>query len=442
MSYLVVQPTLAPVSGVISVPCSKYHLHRALIFGSLAEGTTTVYGRSEAKHIHDTLNALYDLGATVQDTSFGYRVRGGQFLPRSSNIRLGSSGSTTQFLLGLGSQATHPVVFDGAQALRNRPIGPLLEALNRIGIQTKSMAGRLPVTVFPSNVQGGSVEIAGTLSQWISGLMIVAPFAQSDTQIHVLDPYNERTYVHLTLSMLRDFGISVEADAEERCLTIPKQQTYKPADVYLDADFSSAAFPLVYGALHEGEVTLTHIKGAGRHPEGAIVDILLKMGVDLDIREEEGRIVLRNPGTRPLGTDIDMAHIPDLIPILSVLGSLAHGRTVLRNIGPGRFKESNRVLAMQQLRKMGARIEEDNDDLVIEGVPRLHGADIDVFDDHRVQMAFAVAGSLAEGETYLNFPQAYEISYPEFISHMSQLSMRVQVTEKVPLKELNSSGSR
>ncbi|QQE79857.1 3-phosphoshikimate 1-carboxyvinyltransferase [Alicyclobacillus sp. SO9] len=442
MSYLAIKPTLHSIQGTIAVPCSKYHLHRALIFGSLAEGTTTIHGHSDAKHIQDTLNALYDLGANVEDVRSGYRVEGGPYNPRSQLVRLGSSGSTTQFLLGLGSRAAEPVTFDGVQALRNRPIGPLLNALNQLGVKNKSMNDRLPVTVFPGGPAGGNIAIQGTLSQWISGLMMAAPFAANDTHIKILNPFNEQTYIRLTTSMLNTFGIRVLVDDSGRNFTVPAQQNYRGAEIELEADFSSAAFPLVYAALHEGEVVLTDIDGAGHHPEGEVIDILQNMGVHLTIDEANRQITVRNEGIRPKGTEIDMAHIPDLIPILSVLASVSEGRTVLRNIGPGRYKESNRVEAMQQLCKMGAQIREDNDDLIIDGVESLCGAEIDVHDDHRVQMAFAVAGSLAKGETILNYPSAFEISYPEFLRHMSQLGMNIELTEDVMVKELNSSGSR
>jgi 3-phosphoshikimate 1-carboxyvinyltransferase len=423
MSRLQIRQTSAPICGQLAVPVSKYHLHRALIFGSLADGETTIHGRSEAMHIRDTLRSLSDLGVTITHTGDGYRVSGGNtYHPTRSRVRVGSSGSTLQFLLGLGALSTSgATVYDGVQALRNRPIGPLLAALAAIGIETKAEQSRLPVTVFPGQPTGGEVTIQGVLSQWISGLLIVAPFATTPTTIHVQDPFNERTYVRLTTSMLKDFGIDVQTSVDERTYIIPPRQRYRPATVNVDADLSSAAFPLVFGALHEGTIRLTGIQGPGTHPEGRILDVLQQMEIDLHF--ESDSVVVTNSGRRPRAVEIDMKDIPDLIPALSTLCSLSKGRSVLKNIGPGRLKESDRVRAMVQLRKMGARIEEDKDALIIEGVERLHAADISSYNDHRVLMSFAIAGSVASGETSLTFPNAYKISYPDYLADMAALGM-------------------
>ncbi|MCL6594467.1 MAG: 3-phosphoshikimate 1-carboxyvinyltransferase, partial [Alicyclobacillus sp.] len=358
------------------------HLHRALILGSLADGTVLIHGRSQARHIQDTLNSLKDLGIRVEHTADGYRVHGGAYVPRNGRVRVGSSGSTLQFLLGLGARASAPVTYDGVEALRRRPIGPLLQALQTLGVRTHAVDDRLPVTVFPGLPKGGQVQIAGVLSQWISGLLMVAPLARQDTVIKISDPFNERNYIRLTAAMMAQFGVQVQSSADERHWQVRAGQVFRPAEVYLEPDLSSAAFPLVYAALHPGEVRLTGVAGAGSHPEGRVIDLLREMGAQVEVQVQERQLVVRNRGERLRAIDVNMQDMPDLIPILSVAAALARGRSVLRNIGPGRLKESNRVRAMLQLRKMGARIEEQDDNLVIDGVERLHGADISSFNDH------------------------------------------------------------
>jgi len=428
MSKLVVTPTSGVIIGEITVPISKYHLHRALIFGSLAHGETIIHGVSGAGHIQDTLNALEDLGIQVEHSATGYRVHGGAYKPVNGMVRLGSSGSTTQFMLGLGCLSTSgPVTFDGVEALRARPIGPLLQALEHIGIRSESTASKLPVKIFPGRPTGGSVKVQGTLSQWISGLLMVSPFAPADTVIDIQEPFNERTYVHLTKSMLQEFGIQVQHDETERQWVIPANQTYQPAEITVEPDLSSAAFPLVYAAMHPGKVILNGLTGPGSHPEGHVLEVLQAMGLEITYHDQLKACVIYNKGTRLNGIEIDMKDIPDLIPILSVCASTARGRTILRNVETGRMKESDRVAAMLQLRKMGACIEESDDCLIIDGVEQLYGAEINTFDDHRVLMAFAVAGSVAAGRTTLNYPNAYEISYPEFMDHMRILGMNIRL---------------
>lgn len=436
MDRLVVHPTLGPIAGTVQVPVSKYHLHRALILGSLAEGRTHVVGASRARHIGDTLRALSGLGTPVVTAPDGYWVYGGSYLPRRSLVSVGSSGSTLQFLLGLACQSfAGPVTFDGVEALRRRPIGPLLNALQELGIRLRATGDCLPVTVYPGLPEGGHVEVSGFLSQWVSALLMVAPLALHPTVLEVRPPHNERTYVRLTVDMLRRFGITVESDAAGTRWHIPAQQTFRPATVRIEADLSSAAFPLAMAALHPGEVTLTGLAGPGDHPEGRILDILDEMGggrLRLIRDPDRNQIRIANPGARLQAIRVDMTDIPDLLPILTVLAALAHGKSVLTGVEPARYKESNRVRAMLQLRKMGARIEDFGDRLEIIGTDRLQGADLSSFNDHRVLMALTVAGSRAAGETRLTFPHAYRISYPEFLDDLRTLGLAAEVAGRTP----------
>lgn len=412
----------------MQVPPSKYHLHRALIFGSLAEGDTQIHGRSDARHIRYTVMALRALGTRIVRGPEGYTVSGGPYVPRRGRVGVGSSGSTLQFLLGLGCRSVRgPVVFNGQKYFRNRPIGPLLRALAAMGVRLEAGNERVPVTVYPGQPRGGTVVIPGLLSQWVSGLLMVAPFARTTTRIHVEGIYNERTYVELTRRMLAEFGIRVEADPSMRRWVVPPEQTYRPRALAMEPDLSSAAFPLVLAALHPADVTLEGIDGPGDHPEGRILDVVQQMGIPLQIDAERRRIRIYHGGERPHGTSVDMRDIPDLLPILCVLASVARGRSVLRNVTHARLKESDRVRSMLQLRRMGARIEERGEDLVIEGVERLEGADVSSYNDHRVLMALAVAGSVARGDTRISYPHAYRISYPEFLLDMAAIGMRAEV---------------
>ena len=419
------------ISGRIQVPCSKYHLHRALIFGSLADGVTTIRGRTDGEHIGDTLRSLEDFGIRVETTDGGYRVHGGPYRPRNGTIRVGTSGSTLQFLLGLGSRSqSGPVTYVGGETLRRRPVGPLLEALGEIGIRWESPDKRLPIKIFPGLPKGGVLRVPGLLSQWISGLMIVSPLGSGETVINIDDPFYERNYLFLTEKMLSAFGVEVIREQEGRRWIVPPNQSYKPTEIEIEPDLSSAAFPLGLAAIHPASVRLEGLKEPGSHPEGRILEIIQELGIPLRIDDEKGAVVIEHDGVRPRGMEIDVKDVPDLLPILSVIGSVCKGKMVLTNIESTHVKESDRVAAMLQLRKMGARIEKEGSKLVIEGVERLHGAWIDDYEDHRVQMAFAVAGSVADGETTIGPSDAYRISYPEFVDHMAALGFPVSFSPK------------
>lgn len=411
------------------MPASKYHAHRALILGSLAEGCSTITGRTDALHVRHTLAALRRLGTRIVKDPGGYRVWGGPYRPLQPRITVGSSGSTLQFLLGLGCQSVGPaLVFDGQKLIRHRPIGPLIEGLRVMGVRLESADGRLPVTVYPGRPTGGRVVIPGTLSQWISGLMLLAPFASADTAIDVAGTVNERPYLDLTMRMMRDWAVEVQANTDYRTFRIAAGQRYLPASYRLPADLSSAAFGLVAAALLPSDVTFSGMDLSTDHPERKILDVLREAGVPMTVSPDTRTLRIRSR-QRPEGVYIDLCDAPDLLPILAVFGAMAKGKTVLDHVEHARLKESDRVSAMLQLRRMGVQMDEEGRDrLVIHGTQRLHPAEISSFGDHRVLMAFAIAGNLTEGgRTEINYPQAYRISYPEFIDQMTSLGLHVAV---------------
>ncbi|RYM04956.1 3-phosphoshikimate 1-carboxyvinyltransferase [Sporolactobacillus sp. THM7-7] len=434
MGRLMVSKYEGNIKGNVRVPPSKYHLHRALIFASLADGQSTITGKSDCLHIRDTLHSLSDFSIRVSKTTHGYVVHGGSYVPRNGLIRVGSSGTTSQFLLGLGSLSQGgPATFDGHRALKARPMKPLIQALTDMGLKLEAANGdRLPVTVYPGLPKGGRISIPGTLSQWISGLLILAPFASHDTIVEAIPPLNEKTYIHLTMDMMRQFGVEVSEHENGRMWTVPAGQTYRPCDIAIEPDVSSAAFLLLLAALHPCDLVLEGISDEGSHPEGRILAIIKQMGIPLEENRENNTIRIQHDGIRPAADfEVDMKDIPDLIPAMSVLAALSKGKTVMKNIGPGRLKESDRVKAMLQLNKMGADIREEGDRLIIHGKPSLHAASISTYNDHRVEMAFAIAATRAEGKTDLTFPNAYKISYPEFLGQMTQLGLDMRIRQRI-----------
>lgn len=425
---LIVSPVDGAIRGDVHVPVSKYHLHRALILGSLAEGTTVIHGRSGCRHIGDTLQALRDLGIDVETTPDGYRVIGGPYRPRNGNVRVGSSGSTLQFMLGLGCRsAGGAVTFRGNRFLQRRPIGPLLDAFSQTGIAWQSRDHRLPVTIRPGLPSGGRIRIRGTLSQWISGLLMVAPLATRQTVVEVIPPFNERNYVMLTLRMMREFGIRFRGGVRGARWVVPGRQHYRACTVDLEADFSSAAFLLGLAALHPADLTLRGIDTGSEHPEGRIPAIIAEMGVPMRADPNRRTLTVRHRGLHLKPVVVDMKTIPDFMPMMTVLAAAAAGRSVLKNVGPCRLKESDRVRAMLQLRTMGACVEERGDDLIVDGGRPLTGASLSSYDDHRVEMALVIAGTMARGTTRLTYPHAYEISYPEFPDHLRSLGVRLAI---------------
>jgi cyclohexanecarboxylate-CoA ligase len=425
-----------PLEGELVIPPSKYHAHRALMLAALAPGRSTIVQRTSARHVGFTVQALRALGSTIVPVGDGWRVTGGGFSPRGQEVPVGSSGTTLYFLLGLAALADRPVTFTGQRYFRRRPVGPLLRALQRLGVRLDYEGQSLPVTVHPGPPRGGRVRIDGTLSQWISGLLMLAPFALEPTTIEVRGELNERPYLQLTIEMMREFGLEVGVREDWRQFEIAPNQRPRPADIVLPPDIGSVAFGLAACALHPSRVTFRSPVPIHGHPEASVLEELQGVGVPMRFAADGMSISIDHDGTPPVAGRLDCRDVPDMVPILSTLASRARGRTVLSHVAHVRLKESDRVVSMLQLRRMGARVEFDGNDMEFEGVSRLHGASLSSFNDHRVLMALAIAGSCATGITELSYPHAHRISYPEFIDHMNALGIPMAVgTQAQPSPE-------
>lgn len=443
---LLVKEAVSPLVGEFVVPSSKYHAHRALILASLASGTSYIRGGSDAGHVKHTIQALRNLGITIELDGDTFVVHGGSFAPRRPDISVGSSGTTLYFLTGLASLANAPVTIVGQKYFMRRPIQPLLKALTDMGVKLSSRNGCPPIAVQPQRPTGGNITISGVLSQWISGLLLLAPFATGRTIITVDGELNEPSYIDLTINMMSNFGLRVEvADGGRRFEIEPGQQA-RPAVVTLPPDIGAAAFGLAVAAIHPCDIVFRGLTALSAdetdHPEAEFLDIARQIGIPMRRDPETGLVTVRHSGISLSPAEVDCRSVPDALPVLSVLATFAHGTSVLDNIAHVRLKESDRVKAMLQLNRMGGRVELRGDRLICQGVDSLAGADLSSFNDHRVLMALAVAASRAEGESRLTYPNAYKISYPRFLTEMNRVGLEMAV-ESGPVSPVRPrSGSR
>jgi cyclohexanecarboxylate-CoA ligase len=424
---LLVKRASGPLEGELVIPSSKYHAHRALILASLAPGVSRIEGLSDAGHVRHTITALRRLGTSITIEDGTFVVRGGPYRPSRPEVSVGSSGTTLYFLTGLASLASTPVTIVGQKYFQRRPIGPLLAALSGLGVQLSSASGCPPIRVEARRPTGGQVTIPGTLSQWISGLLLLAPFATGPTVVTVDGELNERSYIDLTIAMMRQFGLRVDAADDARRFEIEPDQQPRPATVTLPPDIGAAAFGLAATALHPSDVLFRNLSAMSAaetdHPEADLLDIIGQMGVPMTRDPVSGLVRVRHDGITLAPAQVDCRTVPDGLPILSVLGTLAGGTTVLDNVAHVRLKESDRVSAMLQLNRMGGRVQLNGSQLICRGVDRLHGADLSSFNDHRVLMSLAIAASRAEGESRLTYPHAYRISYPRFLDEMNGIGI-------------------
>ncbi|MEV5900388.1 3-phosphoshikimate 1-carboxyvinyltransferase [Streptomyces sp. NPDC052127] len=423
------------VTGEIPVPNSKYHAHRALILASLADGVSRVHGLSDARHVGYTVRLLRDLGVQIarDGDTFVVHGLGGRYRPRREAISAGSSGTTLYFMIGLASLSDRAVSVTGQKYFRRRPVGPLLRALEQMGVQLESADGCPPIHVQGRRPTGGHVTIAGTLSQWVSGLILLAPFATRHTTIEVEGELNERPYLELTVAMMRQFGLEVTVSEDWRRFDIEPGQQARGVDLTLPPDIGSAAFGIATAALHPSDVLLRGITtlegGPADHPEFHFLDVARSMGVPMETDEAAGGLRIRQDTPRLTAVDVDCRDIPDMLPILSTLATFARGESVFRNIAHTRLKESDRAAAMLQLNSMGGRLALSDDALRVRGVDGLTGAKLSSFNDHRILMSLAVASSRARGHSTLTYPNAYRISYPTFLDAMNTLTVPMSVED-------------
>ncbi|MFI2752972.1 3-phosphoshikimate 1-carboxyvinyltransferase [Cellulomonas sp. P22] len=431
--YLSVLGTHETIGGTVQVPNSKYHAHRALILASLAPGVSRITGLTDARHVQYTVAMLRRLGTRIEIEDGTFVVHGGPYRPVGDSVSAGSSGTTLYFMVGLAALGSRDVTVTGQKYFQRRPIGPLLSALRQMGLEVTSPDDCPPIRVHAARPRGGEVHIAGTLSQWVSGLLLLAPFATSATTIVVDGPLNERSYLQLTVETMRRFGLEVQVWDDWRRFEVAPDQQAVPTELRMPPDVGSAAFGIAAGALHPADIVLSGLRSVtstgSDHPEAHFLDIAQSMGVPMSYDPDVDAVRVRHTGTRLQPADVDCRTVPDMLPVLAVMACFADGESVFRDVGHVRLKESDRVAAMLQLNSMGADVRIEGTELRVRGVPGLSGADLSSLNDHRVLMSLAVAATAAEGRSTLTYPHAYRISYPEYLASMTTFGLRMRVEE-------------
>jgi 3-phosphoshikimate 1-carboxyvinyltransferase len=338
-------------------------------------------------------------------------------------IDVGNSGTTLYLAMSVAALARGETVFTGDDQVRRRPAEPLLAALRTLGAAAHSQAGNgcAPLVV-GGGLRGGLVTIECPTSQYLSSLLIACPLGSGDTTIAV-PVLNERPYVAMTLSWLEALGVSCQgADAMDR-FTVPGNQSYRAFDRRVPADFSSASFFLAAAAVTGSELFLSGLDMNDSQGDKAVVGMLEQMGCS--IAPEADGITIKGPD-RLRGGTFDLNATPDALPAMAVAGCLAEGETRLVNVPQARMKETDRISVMaRELSKLGARVEEMTDGLILSG-SKLRGADVDGHGDHRVVMALAVAGLAADGATTVSTAETAAITFPDFVDLMASVGAEMR----------------
>jgi 3-phosphoshikimate 1-carboxyvinyltransferase len=411
------------LSGIATPPSSKSQTIRAVILASLAQGRSVLHNVLESDDAQAVIDVCRGLGVhiTQEGGSLIVESSGVPFEEISENLFSRNSGITTKFvmpLLGLRKDSSKPIILDCGEQMKKRPLKPMIDALNQVGMRVVSENSCCPLSVTGKFI-GGEVRVDGYISQYVSGLLLSAPYAQNDLVIRVRD-LQEVPYVDMTLKWLDDLGVSYrhEQNGNEDVYIVKAGQGYRSFEKTIPVDFSSLSYPVAGACMVPGEVVLKGIDMDESQGDKRLIYILQEMGADITISDDS--LTIRG-GKELQGITIDANDIPDMLPTLAVLGTYAQGETRIVNVAQARVKETDRIHSMASgLGAMGAYIEEKEDGLVIRN-SKLHGAQVHGYEDHRTVMALSLAGMLAEGETVIDTAESVGKTFPDYIEFMKKL---------------------
>jgi len=404
------------VEGCIEAPPSKSMTQRAIAAALLAAGQSEIRNPSSCEDAVAAVRVAEGLGAEIQRRPGRLSVQGG-FKPKSARLDCGESGLCLRLFSPIAALASSSLRLDGRGSLKRRPVGMMEKPLAELGVLCSTAAGFPPVSV-RGPIHGGEVEVDGSVSsQFVSGLLMALPRANETSTLRVRG-LASRAYVDLTMSVLKTFGIGLVNDRYER-FDVEGQQTYRPASVEVEGDWSGASFFLVAGAV-AGCVEVRGLDFESPQPDRRILEALQSCGA----RVECAPGLVRVEGGDLRAFDFDASGSPDLFPPLAVLASFCRGTSRLTGVHRLRHKESDRAAVLvTQLAGLGGDVRTSGDSLEIHG-RLLGGGTIDPHRDHRIAMAGAVAALGARTKVEILDSECVSKSYPGFFEDLEKIGVR------------------
>ena len=382
--------------GQLTIPPSKSHTLRAILFAALASGTSHIQDYLPSPDSLAMIKAVTLLGARVEINQNCLTVHGGKLSSPDEVIDCGNSGLVLRFIGAIAALLPHYTILTGDASIRNnRPVKPLLDALTQLGATAISSRGndRAPMMI-KGPITKGTATLDGSDSQPVSGLLIAGALAPHPIDLHVTNP-GEKPWVDLTLDWFDRLGIKYQRTGYTH-YRVEGNTQLAPFTYRVPGDFSSAAFPIAAALITNSELTLHNVDMNDAQGDKAIISILQQMGARFTVGDQFLKV---EKGCKLKGIKIDINDFIDALPILSVIGCFAEGTTELYNGAMARNKESDRIFSIaRELRKMGANIEERLDGVIIHH-SSLHGAELESHSDHRILFSLSVAALAANGHT-------------------------------------------
>lgn len=396
--------------GTLNAPSSKSYSHRMIIAAALADGVSEISNVTGSNDIQVTAGAMEALGADVLADGSVYTVRGIKSPASKADIDCGESGSTLRFIIPVAAALGTNTTFTGHGKLPERPYTPYVREFAKKGITFESQSG-LPMTI-SGKLSAGEFLLEGDISsQFITGLMFALPLCEEDSVIKLTSPLQSKPYADMTVAALKNFGINIfETKMNGLPMYLIKgRQKYSPCRVSVEGDYSQAAFFFTANALGS-EINVKNLIPDSVQGDKAIIDIIEKCGSDM------------KPFT------VDVGNIPDLVPILAVLGCFTEGTSRIVNAARLKIKESDRITAVANaLNAIGGRVTAGDDFLEMQHIDRFTGGEVDSCNDHRIVMAAAIATTASAGPVIIRGAEAVNKSYPRFFEDLKALGGEFEI---------------
>ena len=405
------------INAVIAIPGSKSYANRALIIAALAKGTTTLTNVPSCDDVKYMLSAIKLLGVEVEEiSSTEIKITPQEKLQYRGEINVGGAGTAMRFLTSLISLGVGDILLSGNERMCERPIEDLVQALETniegtIVSENKTKKGERcpPLKINSKGLKGGIIKIKGnTSSQYLSSILLSAPYAKEKVQVEIIDELTSKSYADMTLDIMKTFGINVQNN-DYKNFVVPKKE-YICRDYFVEIDSTGAGYFLAATAIIGGKIKIKNVNLNSVQGDFGFIDILEKMGCKIE--KEKGYLYLESNGELN-GVEVDMNTLPDSAQTLAIVASVAKGKTKITGISNLKVKETNRIEAMKiELEKCGINVEAGDDYMIIEGGKPI-GAQIATYNDHRMAMSFAVMGAKIPGIKIEN-PSCVSKSFPEF----------------------------
>jgi 3-phosphoshikimate 1-carboxyvinyltransferase len=428
MKKLAITPIPKSIHAEVSVPGSIGYTIRALNIAAMTKGNVKIINPLKSDDTYKMVSALKTLGIKIEEKNNYFLVKGhiNDVKEKKYYIDIGLSGRTARTILALASIVKGEKIISCEAKFKNRPVSDLVEGLRELGAKIEYLEknGFLPLKISSSRLESKNIEMKGDLSsQYFSALLMIGPMI-GGIKIKVKGNQASKPFIDMTCDVMDKFGVVVQNKNYSEYIVKPDQTYKNPTEYIIEPEATSASYFFAFAAITGSTIRVLNLNPKSRQGDVAFADILQDMGCAVKKNVKHNWVEVKGGG-KLFGKKFDMNGTPDLVPTLAIVAAFARGKTVMNNIAHVRIKESDRIDASKtELSKLGIAAESTKDSLIVTG-SKIHGAEIDTHNDHRIAMSFALAGTKIPG-VVINNPNVVNKSFPEFWDKLEKLGVQIK----------------